>query len=93
MNQRGLKGTWLQVVSHFLVVILLMGTFRWVIAEPFLVPSGSMIPSLLIKDYILVSKYSYGLRLPFGKLWLIGPLTPARGDVVVFRSKDDSDYY
>ena len=81
------------MVGHFLVVILLMGTFRWVVAEPFLVPSGSMIPSLLIKDYILVSKYSYGLRIPFGKSWIIGPLTPARGDVVVFRSKEDSDYY
>lgn len=56
-------------------------------------PSGSMIPSLLIKDYILVSKFSYGLRVPFTKTWLVGPTIPQRGDVVVFRAKDDDFYF
>jgi signal peptidase I len=51
-----------------------------------------MIPTLLVKDYILVSKFSYGLRIPFTKKWFWGPRTPQRGDVVVFRSQED-DYY
>lgn len=93
MVQKNLKGTWARVFGEFLLVLLLMGTFRWVIAEPFLVPSGSMIPSLLVKDYILASKYSFGVRIPFTKKWFIGPFLPQRGDVVVFRSKDDNYYY
>ncbi len=52
-----------------------------------------MIPSLLIKDYILVTKFSYGLRVPFTKIWLMGPSLPDRGDVVVFRAKDDDFYF
>jgi signal peptidase I len=87
------QGRWLDVAKEFVIVIVLMCTVRWAIAEPFLVPSGSMIPTLLIKDYILVSKFSYGLRLPFTKKWLIGPFVPKRGDVVVFRSKDDDFYF
>lgn len=74
-------------------MILLMCSVRWALAEPFLVPSGSMIPSLLIKDYILVTKFSYGLRVPFTKTWIVGPVTPQRGDVVVFRAKDDDFYF
>lgn len=93
MAGKNLKGTWSRVLGEFLLVLLLMGTFRWIVAEPFLVPSGSMIPTLLIKDYILVSKFSFGLRVPFTKKWVVGPVTPQRGDVVVFRSKDENYYY
>lgn len=74
-------------------MVLLMCGVRWAIAEPFLVPSGSMIPTLLIKDYIFVTKFSYGLRIPFTKTWMFGPITPKRGDVVVFRAKDDDFYF
>lgn len=88
-----LKGTWRSVAKDFFLVVLLICGFRWMIAEPFLVPSGSMIPTLLIKDYILVSKFSYGLRLPFTKHWILGPYVPARGDVVVFKSKEDNFYF
>lgn len=70
-----------------------MCSVRWAFAEPFLVPSGSMIPTLLIKDYILVTKFSYGLRVPFTKIWVVGPIAPQRGDVVVFRAKDDDFYF
>ncbi len=87
------QGTWLDVFKELIIVIVLMCTVRWALAEPFLVPSGSMIPTLLIKDYILVSKFSYGLRVPFTKVWLVGPVTPQRGDVVVFRAKDDDFYF
>jgi signal peptidase I len=87
------KGTWRSVAKEFIFVILLICGARWIGAEPFLVPSGSMIPTLLIKDYILVTKYSYGLRLPFTKKWILGPYLPDRGDVVVFKAKDDNFYF
>ncbi|MCB9072962.1 MAG: signal peptidase I [Bdellovibrionaceae bacterium] len=86
------QGTWLDVFKEFVIVVVLMCGVRWILVEPFLVPSGSMIPTLLIKDYILVSKFSYGVRVPFTKTWMVGPFVPHRGEVVVFRSKDD-DYY
>lgn len=87
------KGTWRSVAKEFFLVVLLICGFRWIGAEPFLVPSGSMIPTLLIKDYILVTKFSYGLRLPFTKKWILGPYLPNRGDVVVFKAKDDNFYF
>lgn len=90
---RGLKGTWSSVFKDFGLVLLIVFVLRWAVAEPFLVPSGSMIPSLLIKDYILATKYSYGLRVPFTKAWLWGPHQPERGDVVVFKSKGDNFYF
>ena len=90
---RGKKGTWWDVGFDFLLVLVLICGFRWTVAEPFLVPSGSMIPTLLIKDYIFVTKFFYGLRLPFSKHWLLGPYLPHRGDVAVFKSKDDNFYF
>jgi signal peptidase I len=92
-NQLGKKGRWRDVFRDAFLVILLVCAFRWAVAEPFLVPSGSMIPTLLIKDYIFVTKFSYGLRIPFMKQWILGPYVPQRGDVVVFRSKDDNFYF
>lgn len=68
-------------------------TSRWILFEPFVIPSGSMIPTLLINDHILVSKYSFGLRLPFSSIWLKPPEIPKRGDIVVFRSIDKDNYY
>ncbi len=90
--KKNLQGRWIQVIRDFALVVVVICGLRWSLGEPFLVPSGSMIPTLLVKDYILVSKFSYGLRIPFTKKWLWGPRTPQRGDVVVFRSKED-DYY
>lgn len=90
---KNLQGRWSQVIRDFLLVVVLICGLRWALAEPFLVPSGSMIPTLLIKDYIVVTKYSFGLRMPFTKTWLVGPQTPKRGDVVVFRSKGDTSYF
>ncbi len=65
----------------FLVVLLL----RSFVVEPFRIPSGSMIPTLLIGDFILVNKFDYGIRLPVLNRKIIELGQPKRGDVVVFR--------
>lgn len=77
----------------FLLSLTLVMAFRWIGYEPFVIPSGSMIPTLLINDHILVSKHSFGLRIPFTSRWLIPPSAPARGEVVVFRSVEKDDFY
>lgn len=63
-------------------VVLLLRSF---IFEPFRIPSGSMMPTLLIGDFILVNKYSYGARLPVLNTKILEVAEPKRGDVVVFR--------
>ncbi len=65
----------------FLIVLLL----RSFLVEPFRIPSGSMMPTLLVGDFILVNKFAYGLRLPVTKTKILGDAQPERGDVVVFR--------
>ena len=65
----------------FLIVLLL----RAFLVEPFRIPSGSMMPTLLVGDFILVNKFTYGLRLPVTKTKLVDLGEPERGDIVVFR--------
>jgi signal peptidase I len=65
----------------FLIVLLL----RAFLVEPFRIPSGSMMPTLLVGDFILVNKFTYGLRLPVTKTKLLDLGEPQRGDIVVFR--------
>ena len=49
--------------------------------------------TLLVQDYVLVKKWSYGLRLPFSENWLLGPWAPQRGDIVVFRDGDGKNRF
>jgi signal peptidase I len=65
-----------------LAVVLVLRSF---IAEPFRIPSTSMMPTLLVGDFILVNKFAYGLRLPVNNHKVVGIGEPKRGDVVVFR--------
>ena len=65
----------------FLIVLLL----RAFLVEPFRIPSGSMMPTLLVGDFILVNKFSYGIRVPVTKTKFIEVGEPQRGDIVVFR--------
>ena len=73
-----------QAIS-LLPIILIVLVIRTFMFEPFKIPSGSMIPTLLIGDFILVNKYEYGLRAPVTKTKIIDISKPKRGDVAVFR--------
>ena len=66
-------------------VLLIVLLFRSFLFEPFKIPSGSMIPTLLIGDFIVVNKFSYGLRLPVLNKKFVSYGDPQRGDVAVFR--------
>lgn len=66
-------------------VVLIVFVLRGFIAEPFRIPSGSMLPTLEIGDFILVSKFNYGIRIPVINKKVIETGTPERGDVIVFR--------
>jgi len=74
-----------EYARSFFPVILIVLLFRSFIAEPFKIPSGSMMPTLLVGDFILVNKFSYGLRLPVLGTKIVPVGEPQRGDVFVFR--------
>ncbi|MBT4790106.1 MAG: signal peptidase I [Halobacteriovoraceae bacterium] len=81
--------------SIFWIIFLVLG-FRSVFFEPFKIPSGSMIPTLLIGDFILVNKFAYGFKVPFSDwftdpTYITGPGKPERGDVIVFKYPKDPD--
>ncbi len=73
----------------FFPVILAVLVLRSFIVEPFRIPSGSMMPTLLAGDFILVNKFAYGLRLPVLDTKIVSIGEPQRGDVVVFRYPED----
>lgn len=79
------KGTWRQALLTFFGPVLLVFAFRFFILEPFVIPSGSMIPNLLIHDHLMVLKGSYGIKSPFSDTWWLRWGSPRRGDIVVFR--------
>ena len=73
----------------FFPVLLFVLVIRSFVFEPFRIPSGSMMPTLLEGDFIFVKKYSYGLRLPVTETKVIETGAPERGDVIVFRLPSD----
>lgn len=86
------KETWfVEVCRSFFPVFLLVLVLRSFLFEPFRIPSGSMRPTLLEGDFILVNKFNYGLRMPITGTTIIPVSKPKMGDVIVFRS-GDKDY-
>lgn len=73
----------------FFPVILIVLLLRSFLVEPFRIPSGSMMPTLLVGDFILVNKFAYGLRWPVLNRKFVEIGDPERGDVVVFRFPKD----
>jgi signal peptidase I len=85
---------WLDWTAGLFPVILVVFLLRSFLFEPFKIPSGSMIPTLMINDLILVNKFHYGVRLPVIHTKVLDNNTPQRGDVMVFRypPKPSLDY-
>jgi signal peptidase I len=80
---------WVEYSVSFFPVILIVFLLRSFLVEPFKIPSSSMVPTLLVGDFILVNKYAYGIRLPVVKKKVIDIGEPQRGDVMVFRYPED----
>ena len=94
------KGGIVENVKTVVYALLIAGAVRTIAFEPFNIPSGSMIPTLLVGDYVFVAKYAYGyshFSLPFSPALFSGRILgslPRRGDVVVFKypRNTDEDY-
>jgi signal peptidase I len=78
-----------ETARPFILAILLALGIRVFLVEPFKIPSGSMIPTLLVGDHIFINKFGYGIRMPITGRLLIPIGEPKRGDVIVFRYPDD----
>jgi len=80
---------WVEYSVSFFPVILIVFLLRSFLVEPFKIPSSSMVPTLLVGDFILVNKFTYGVRLPVLNRKVVELGSPQRGDVMVFRYPDD----
>ncbi|MFV0278064.1 MAG: signal peptidase I, partial [Parahaliea sp.] len=82
-----------EYARSFFPVLLVVFVLRSFIVEPFQIPSSSMVPTLQVGDYILVNKYTYGIRLPVLRTKVLGLNEPERGDVMVFFPPHMNDTY
>jgi len=87
-KKSSLQEVW-SFIKTLVVLVAIAFCLRATVVEAFKIPSGSMIPTLLIGDHLLVSKVSYGLRLPFITNSIYDFAQPKRGDIVVFTRPDD----
>lgn len=85
----GARDVLVEYSRSFFPVLLFVLVIRSFIFEPFRIPSGSMMPTLVEGDFIFVKKYAYGLRLPVTETKFIETGSPKRGDVIVFRLPSD----
>nr|WP_315467265.1 signal peptidase I [uncultured Undibacterium sp.] len=85
---------WVEYSGSFFPVIALVFVLRSFLFEPFKIPSGSMLPTLYVGDFILVNKFTYGIRLPIIDKKIVAINEPQRGDVMVFKfPKDPTQNY
>lgn len=84
---------YIEATAPFFPVLLVVLVVRSFVVEPFQIPSGSMIPTLRVGDFILVNKFAYGLRLPVSGTKIVDVGEPQRGDVMVFFPPHDERYF
>tara|TARA_B110001454_G_scaffold219196_1_gene251387 strand:+ start:188 stop:976 length:789 start_codon:yes stop_codon:yes gene_type:complete len=88
------KTFWTEGWGSIITAVMIALFIRWAFFEAYVIPSGSMLPSLLIHDHIFVNKFVYGLRVPFSEKWLVEFNPIATGDVIVFKYPEDmSTFY
>ncbi|MBF0207574.1 MAG: signal peptidase I [Oligoflexia bacterium] len=88
------ESVWKELGS-ILIIIFLVFAFRSSFYEPYVVPTGSMIPNLLVGDFLVADKWSYGLKVPFSDLfgdpiYITSQKDPERGDIVIFKYPHDT---
>ncbi|MFN7454688.1 MAG: signal peptidase I [Pseudobdellovibrionaceae bacterium] len=83
------KHFWTEGWGSLGLAVLVALFIRWAFFEAYVIPSGSMLPSLLIHDHIFVNKFTYGIRVPFSEKWLVKFSEPQAGEVVVFKYPQD----
>lgn len=85
------KSAWREYAESIGIAVLLALFLRGFVFEAFKIPTGSMIPTLLVGDHLFVNKFIYGIRVPFTKKWLTNFEEPQKGEVLVFTfPKDDA---
>lgn len=84
---------WTEGWGSFAIAIGIALIIRWALIEAYVIPSASMLPSLLIHDHIFVNKAVYGVRVPFSENWLMRFKKPERGEVIVFKYPENKDIF
>ncbi len=88
------KHFWTHGLGSYALAIGIALTIRWAFMEAYVIPSQSMLPSLLINDHIFVNKLVYGIRVPFSEKWLVEFGKPKKGEVIVFKfPRDKSTFF
>jgi signal peptidase I len=87
------KHFWTEGWGSFGIAIGIALIIRWALIEAYVIPSASMLPSLLIHDHIFVNKAVYGVRMPFSEKWVMNFKEPERGEVIVFKFPKDPNIF
>ena len=85
--------SWTRTIVQLAVVVFVALAARSSLADHYVIPSGSMLPTLEIRDRVFVGKSAYGLRVPFTSIIIMREALPERGDVAVFRSPTDGSVF
>lgn len=88
-----LRASWTQALLGFLGPLVGIFLVRWLLIEPYVIPSGSMLPNLWVHDHIFVNKLAYGIHWPMSKKWIIHWSDPKPNDIVVFRYPESPEVF